>query len=262
MTAAAVAWADLSGSLLRLPLALRLALEDINGKYRRTVLGPLWIAVGQAATIAGFVIVFSGLFQVAPENYALYLAAGFPVWAFISSFLNDMPASFINAKAFLETFDLPWLTYIWRRSIGYALVFFHQLVTLFIAMAFLGVVPSVNMLYAIPALVVILIGGTGVGLILAVFGARYRDLQPAMVVSSGVLFLFSPIVWRAEQLRVNEWAVHFNPIYYCMKLVRDPLLGIAPDWNVWLYTSLGSLAAFFLGFAIFIVSRRRLYHWL
>ena len=145
MTAAAVAWADLSGSVLRLPLAMRLALDDIHGKYRRTVLGPLWIAIGQAATIAGFVLVFSGLFQVAPENYALYLAAGFPVWALISSFLSDMPASFINAKAFLETFDLPWLTYIWRRSIGYALVFVHQLVTLFLVMMFLGVWPSWNM---------------------------------------------------------------------------------------------------------------------
>lgn len=247
---------------MRLPLALRLALDDVQGKYRRTVLGPLWIVIGQAATIGGFVLVFSGLFRVGPENYALYLAAGFPVWALIASYLSETPASFINAKGFLESFDLPWMTHIWRRSIGYALIFCHQLITLFGAMALLGVAPSWNMLWAIPATLIIMIGGTGVGLTLAVFGARYRDLQPAMAVVTSVLFLFSPVMWRAEQLQVNEWAVHFNPMYYCVKLIRDPLLGQAPDPVMWFWTTLGCVAVFFMGFAVFLACRHRLYHWL
>lgn len=261
-SAASVAVRDLSGSIHRLPLALVLAIDDVYAKYRRTVLGPLWIVIGQAATVAGFLVVFSGLFRTDPQTYAIYLAAGFPVWALMSSYLSDMPATFITARGMMESYELPWLMHIWRRSIGYVLVFAHQLVTLFVVMAILGVAPKPEMLLVIPAIAVLMVAGSGLGIILALFGARYRDLQPAMVVVSSFLFLFSPVVWRAEQLQINQWAVQFNPVYYYIKLLRDPLLGHGPSAELWIGTSIGAIAIFAAGFLAFYLCRRRLYHWL
>jgi ABC-type polysaccharide/polyol phosphate export permease len=253
----------LGGSLLRLPLAVQLALDDVHGKYRRTILGPLWITIGQAVTILGFVVVFSGLFAQNPSDYALYLAAGFPIWAFLAQYLVDMPNALVASRGLIESYELPWLTHVWRRSIGYLIVLLHQLVTLFAAMAILHVPPSVNMLYAIPAVVIILIAGTGVGFLFAVLGARYRDLQPAMQVLTGFLFLFSPVIWRASQLRAEiAWAYQYNPLYYYITLLRDPLLGQIPEPRIWMITSAGAAALFILGFLVFLASRRRLYHWL
>lgn len=253
---------DLAGSIARLPLAFRLALDDIHGRYRRTALGPLWITLGQAATIAGFVIVFSGLFHLDPATYILYLAAGLPVWALISQFLSDMPSAFIGARGFIESFGLPWTIHVWRRAIGYVLVFAHQLVTLFVVMAFMRVPLRPEMLYVIPALLVVFVAGSGFGLLLATLGARYRDVQPTLGMVSGILFMFSPVIWRAEQLRVNEWVVHSNPLYYYITLLRDPLLGHAPPPAFWLGTSLGAVLLWGLGFLAFYTGRRRLYHWL
>lgn len=261
-TAAAVAFRDLFGSIQRLPLAFSLAASDINGKYRRTVLGPLWIVLGQAATIVGFIVVFSGLFGLDPRSYALYLAAGFPVWALISSYLTDMPNTFISAKGFIESFELPWLLHIWRRSIGYVLVFAHHLVTLFVVMVILGAPPRWEMLYVIPGTIIVMIAGSGLGTFLGVVGARYRDLQHAMGIAAGFLFLFSPVMWRAEQLRMNEWVVHFNPFYYMITLLRDPLLGRAPSPEIWIGTGVAAAGLMLLGFLAFYMSRKRLYHWL
>jgi ABC-type polysaccharide/polyol phosphate export permease len=261
-TAANVALRDLLGSVLRLPLAFSLAVDDINGRYRRTVLGPFWLIVGQAATIAGFVVVFSGLFNQDPTTYALYLAAGFPVWLMISQYLVDMPLTFIQARGFIETFELPWLVHIWRRSINYVLVFLHQLVALFALFLIMRIPFKFEQLLVLPALVVLMVAGSGVGLLLAVINARYRDLQPAMSVLAGFLFLFSPVVWRPEQLHLNEWAVRFNPMHYYIKLVRDPLMGVAPSAELWIGASLGAVALFGLGFLAFFFARRRLYYWL
>jgi ABC-type polysaccharide/polyol phosphate export permease len=241
---------------------VRLASDDINGKYRRTVLGPLWIVIGQATTIAAFVLVFSGLFGMDPQAYAIYLAAGFPTWTLISSYLTDMPQSFITARGIIESYELPWLLHIWRRSVGYIFVFFHQIITLFVVMAMLGVTPRVEMFYVFPAIGLLLVGGTGVGMGLAVLGARYRDLQPAMTVVAGFLFLFTPVIWRAEQLRVNEWAVQFNPLYYAVTLLRAPLMGAAPEPRIWIGMAAGAVVAFVVGFLVFLAGRRRLYHWL
>jgi ABC-type polysaccharide/polyol phosphate export permease len=261
-TAASYAVGDLVGSVQRIPLALTLALDDIAGKYRRTALGPLWITVGQAATIAGFVLVFSVLFEMQPSEYALYLAAGFPVWMLISQFLSDMPSTFIAARPLIESYQLPWITHIWRRSIGYMLAFAHQIVILVVVMAFLATPVTVEMLYVFPALAILFVAGSGLGIILAVLGARYRDLQPAMVVAASFLFLFSPVMWRAEQLHLNQWAVQFNPVYYYIKIVRDPLLGQAVAPELWIGTAIGAAVIFVLGFLAFVLGRRRLYHWL
>jgi ABC-type polysaccharide/polyol phosphate export permease len=269
LASAGIALRDLGGSLTRLPLAAQLALDDILGKYRRTVLGPLWIAIGQAATIGGFVLVFSGLFGIDAPEYALYLAAGIPVWALLSQYLSDMPMTFIAARGVIESYELPWLTHIWRRSIGYVLIFFHHIVTLFAVIAILAVMgelpspPTFNMLLALPALLVVLIAGTGVGMLFAVLGARYRDLQPAMQVASGFLFLFTPVMWRADQLREHlAWVFQYNPLYYYVVLVRDPLLGRAPGLEIWLGATVGAFALFAIGFLAFLLARRRLYHWL
>lgn len=260
--ATSVAFGDLAGSIYRLPLALRLALSDVHGKYQRTILGPMWIVLGQAATITGFVLVFSGLFRADPENYALYLAAGIPVWTLVSSYLVEMPATFIQTRGFIESFELPWLTQIWRRSITYIVIFLHQLVPLFVVMLVLGEPFRPEMLYVIPALLVILVAGAGIGIALAVFGARYRDLQPAMGIVSSFLFFVSPVMWRAEQLDVNQWVVRYNPFHYIIDLVREPLLGRAPSIETWLVAIAVAIALMLFGFVCFAMSRRRLYYWM
>jgi lipopolysaccharide transport system permease protein len=252
----------LAGSIARWPLALMLALNDINNRYRRTVLGPLWITLGQAATIGGFVLVFSHLLRSQPESYALYLAAGIPVWVLVSQSFNDMPLTFAMAKPFIESFELPWLLHIWRKAFSYIIVFCHHLATLAAVMLYERVPPRWEMLYAAPALLVITIAGAGLGMIVAILGARYRDLQPALMVISTTLFLFTPVMWRAEQLQVNTWIYQFNPLYYYIELLRAPLLGMAPPAQLWAGTIAGAIMLFISGFAAFVVSRRRLYHWL
>jgi len=258
----AVAFRDLGGSLLRLPLALWLALDDIHGRYRRTVLGPLWIAIGQAAMIAGFAVVFSGLFGADPMTYLIYLAAGFPVWTLISYHFIDMPATFVASKGLIESYEAPWLTQIWRRSFGYLIVFVHHLIPLAVVMAVLQITPTVNMLLVFPALLIVLIAGAGFGMFMAVLGARFRDLQHAATVAAGFLILFTPVFWRAEQLRFNEWVYQYNPLYYFLTLVRYPLLQQAPPPEFWIITSAIAAALFVLGFVTFWLSRRRLFHWL
>lgn len=267
MGTTAVAFRDLGGSLLRLPLAFWLAWDDIHGKYRRTVLGPLWITLGQAAVICGFAVVFSGLFQQDPLRYLLYLAAGLPIWVLTSSFLTDMPNVFVNARGVIESYELPWLMQIWRRAFGYLLVFFHHIVTLLAAMAILNgmghpVMPTVNMLYVFPALGILLFAGVGFGLFVAVLGARFRDLQHALAMSAGFLMLFTPVLWRADQLQNNEWVYQYNPLYYFIRLVRDPLLQEMPPPEIWIGAGAGAFALFILGFVTFWLGRRNLYHWM
>jgi ABC-type polysaccharide/polyol phosphate export permease len=252
----------MADSIRHFPLAIRLAVDDIEGKYRRTALGPVWIILGQVGLIAGFLMIFTVLFGIDRSSYAIYLAAGFPVWALISSYLTEMPNAFVQSRGYIESFELPWLLQVWRRSIGYLLIFAHQIVTLFVVMAFLQTPPSWEMLLAIPALLIVSVGGVGIGIVMGVLGARYRDLHPTMGILTRFLFFFSAVMWRPEQLTQNRWLVDYNPLHHVMQLVRDPLMGVAPQPILWICTSLGAVLLLLIGFVTFWVSRRRLYHWL
>jgi ABC-type polysaccharide/polyol phosphate export permease len=252
----------MADSIRHFPLAIRLAVDDIEGKYRRTALGPVWIILGQVGLIAGFLMIFTVLFGIDRSSYAIYLAAGFPVWALISSYLTEMPNAFVQSRGYIESFELPWLLQVWRRSIGYLLIFAHQIVTLFVVMALLQTPPSWEMLLAIPALLIVSVGGVGIGIVLGVLGARYRDLHPTMGILTRFLFFFSAVMWRPEQLTQNRWLVDYNPLHHVMQLVRDPLMGVAPQPILWICTSLGAVLLLLIGFVTFWVCRRRLYHWL
>jgi lipopolysaccharide transport system permease protein len=84
-----------------------------------------------------------------------------------------------------------------------------------------------------------------------------------MQVGTGFLFLFTPVMWRADQLRDHlTWVFQYNPLYYFVRLLRDPLMGVAPPVEIWLGASAGALALFGIGFLAFLLARRRLYHWL
>lgn len=261
-TTTSVVLQDLAGSIRKLPLAARMAFDDIQGKYRRTALGPLWIVVGQAAFLFGFLVVFAVLFGIDRQSYALYLAASFPVWNLISNPLSEMPNAFVQSRGFIESFELPWLLQIWRRAFANLIVFFHQIVVLFGVMLVLQVPPSWTMLWAIPGLLVITIFAVGAGTGLAVFGARFRDLAPTMGVVTRFLFFFSAVMWRPEQLSENRWIIELNPLFHLLQMVREPLIGIPPNPWMMLATTVGALVVFALGVWIFGLGRRRLYHWL
>lgn len=262
MSAAEIALRDFGGSILRLPLAVRLAIEDIHGKYRRTVLGPLWIMFGQAATIAGFTLVFSGLLRTSPFEYSLFLAAGLPIWVLISSFAVDMPSAFLQNKGAIESFETPWITHIWRKSFGYLFVFAHQIVSYFLLSLYLHKPVTSDVVFVLPGIAIVLLAGTGLGLLVAVIGARYRDLQHALGLLVSFAFFVTPVIWHPASLPTNGWIYQYNPLYYLITIVREPLLGQVPDGAIWLGAFVGAIVSMFVGLGAFMLNRGKLYIWL
>jgi ABC-type polysaccharide/polyol phosphate export permease len=260
--AAGVAIADFAGAILRIPLAFRLASADIAARYQRTVLGPLWLTLGQAAGVVGFVLLFSQIFQTDDTSYPIYLAAGIPVFALITSFLADMPTSFIAAKGYLEAYDMPWLVHVFRRAFTYLIVFFHQMVVYVVLMAIMDVPLTPLMAYAPLGLLIVMVGGTGIGLFFAVVASRYRDVTPLLSVVTSFMFVFTPVFWSRANITANTFIVELNPIYYALEIIRRPLLGQAVPQEFWMGTSIGAGVCLTLGLAAFAIGRRRLYHWI
>ncbi|MFZ4603725.1 MAG: ABC transporter permease [Caulobacterales bacterium] len=239
-----------------------LAVNDVAARYRRTKLGPFWLTLSQAALIGGVGLSFSVIFNRPLDDYLVYLAAGMTLWVFISACLVEGPSAFLRGQPWLLAFDMPTSVHIYRCVLTQLIIFAHNFVIYLAVIALISNPVNANTLLALPGLVLVALAMTGVVMILAVLGARFRDVQPAMAALVSMLFMFTPIFWERPFLRDHAWLADFNPVLHLIDVVRMPLLGQAPTALNWMAAT-GIAAAMLAGGALaFLRARRNLAYWL
>jgi ABC-type polysaccharide/polyol phosphate export permease len=79
-----------------------------------------------------------------------------------------------------------------------------------------------------------------------------------------LLFLLTPIMWMPESVRGKavSFLLDFNPFYYLLVIVREPLLGHPPDVFIWLIAGAISLTSFLAGHVLYGRFRHRVAYWL
>jgi ABC-type polysaccharide/polyol phosphate export systems, permease component len=78
-----------------------LALEDLRDRYRRTVLGLMWIVASFALFVLVKVLVFGQLTAASRAEFGVYVTLGFGLWAFINSMVMDACTAYMHAR--------PWI---------------------------------------------------------------------------------------------------------------------------------------------------------
>ena len=125
---ASLAFADLFLALRKYRLIHELAWNDIKQRYRRTVLGPLWISLSIGATILGLGLLFGAIFQQKNSSYLPYLAVGILFWTFISGVISEGGDSFIAMHNVIKQISLPYSLYVFRVMYRNLIMLGHNLV--------------------------------------------------------------------------------------------------------------------------------------
>jgi ABC-type polysaccharide/polyol phosphate export permease len=239
-----------------------IAVEDVVGRYRRTVIGPLWLVLSQVAFIGGVYILHKSLFGRGQQDFLLYLSISIPAWSLISGLLSEGATSLVRSKGYVESYPLPLAIYLIRTVAG-AFVTFAHLFTVFIAVSLvMRHAPTIHAIALLPALVLISLYGFGVNLILAPIGARFRDIQPAIGSALGLLFVLTPIFWVPTPEQLHNPLLQMNPFYHLLEVVRQPLLGswgALIDWYVSAGIAVGSLV---IGSVVYARTRPNVVYWL
>ncbi|QLH42735.1 MAG: ABC transporter permease [Coxiellaceae bacterium] len=119
------------------------------------------------------------------------------------------------------------------------------------------------MLMFIPGVLIIALTGFVYGMLLAMLGARYRDVSQIIVSLMQVSFFLTPIMWSPAILPERfQFIVAINPFAQYIELLRAPLMGTMPSLHAIIFTLSLALVGLVLMLYVFNKCRHRIIYWL
>lgn len=206
-----------------------MALHDTRQRYRGSILGPLWLTANLAATGFGVAFVYANLFHQPYKEYLAYLMSGLVAWSFIFGALSEASTTFIAAGGVIRNVRLPILGYVFRVVFRQGIILAHNLIVLGIVLVLTGQLHVEGIPLALANLVLIGLACLPAISILAMLGARFRDVPQIVTNLLSFIMFLTPIFWPAAAAtkRVGTF-IQSNPFYHLVSLFRQPLLGQQP----------------------------------
>src|SRR3954465_1034486 len=102
--------------------------QDIRQRYRRSVLGPIWISITMAVTAIALGVLYAGLFGNDISVQLPYLLTGFIIWNFISGRGGGGAEVFIPNPGLIPPLAAPLSVHVYRLIWRQTLFFLHNLV--------------------------------------------------------------------------------------------------------------------------------------
>jgi ABC-2 type transport system permease protein len=232
--------------------------QDIKQRYRRSVLGPLWISISMGVLASGLGVLYAALFQITLHTFLPYVATGLLIWNFISGCILEGSEVFIANEGLIKFLPAPLSLHVYRLVWRQTLFFLHNLV---IWVALILIFPqtiSWTLVLAVPAFALLMVNGFWVAVLAGIIATRFRDIPPIINSVVQLVFYLTPIVWSYQTLannpRVAERArlAELNPVMHFLEIVREPMLGEPIVWRHW--AVVGAITV--LGWAVALVVMR------
>ena len=240
---------------------LHLGLLEVKQRYRRSVLGPWWISMSMLIFIVAMGKIFGRLFSQNLAEYIPFFTAGFLLWSFISSSINEATDLFKMHSGFIKQVKLPYNLYILKFLTRNVIFLAHNFVVYFLVIAFFKFNPGWKSLLAIPGLLILLVNMYWISLLVALISTRFRDMVPIINSCMQLLFFVTPISWMPKLLEGNSILVKFNPFVFFLDIVRQPLLGAYAPLNYWVINLCIAFIGLSLSLHFFSRVRSRIPFW-
>ena len=229
----AAALKDLADGVKLAPLWWRIGLEATITRYRRTILGPFWLASSTLSSAFSIAVVFGSIFGTDTRSSLPYIITGIVAWAVTGAMLADAAGTFFTGAGVMQVQKLPLSFHVFLQVDKLYINFAHQLVALWAVLLIMRLlpVPHWEILFGLP-----IAAATAVMLYfpIGMIAMRYRDINYLIGFISNALFMLTPVFWRREQISAKlQWIVTYNPFAHLVEIVRQPLLGhpaALQDW--------------------------------
>ena len=264
-TSIKLAITDIIESFKKIRLVHVLAWNDIKQRYRRTILGPIWISLSTLVTIIGLGLLFGVILNQKTDDYLAYLAVGILFWNFNASVIQEGGNSIIEMERMVKQFALPYSLCMMRVMYRNILILIHNLI---IAFLIFYMFDKININFNWQSVFQIILGMAVLGCIVnfsAIISTRYRDIQPISQSVMQLFFYLTPIIWKPEQIAESKiilTILTYNPFYYILQALRSIIEGVLmPELQIMVLLSMLG-AGIIINTIMLAVSYKKIAFWI
>lgn len=236
--------------------------NEIRRRYRRTLLGPMWVTVSLVIFAVVLSFVWAGLFNQQVRQFLPFLLSGLLPWNLISSSIGEACTVFLGGEGLMKSRQFPYTTLVYSVLARNTIIFGHNLIG-FVPIAIVSGVPlgwKTALLF--PGLVLVIANCAWMAILVAVFCQRFRDFPPLVASLLQIAMFVTPVFWMASQLQGRRaMIVDVNLLHHMVELVRQPLLGQAPAPVSYAVCAAAAVVGWVLAYRLFARKRHRLAYW-
>lgn len=214
------------------PLVIKLAVRELDQRFRGSMLGWFWALIAPLAMLAVFSLVFGVIFEArwqrpgtnveAEFGFPLLLFSGLIMFNFFADQFNRAPGLVLENVSYVKKVVFPieimpivsMLTALATAAISF--------VAFFVIYIFFHGLPRVTVLLLPLALLPLAMIAMGISYLLASLGVFLRDLKHITPpLSTAMLFMSSVFYDPASLPEPYSWIIQLNPITPAVDYMRD-----------------------------------------
>lgn len=222
-------------------LLFMLLWRDVKGRYRQTMLGPIWFIIGPLVRMVVLSLMLGQFARLPSEGvpYPIFTYTALLPWELFAGATGRSTGSLVDYMHIISKVYFPRLIVPIASTLSGLVDFAISFVILLGMTLFYGFRPTPRLL-VLPLLILLTIGlALAVGMLLAALQVRYRDVGNALVYLIQFWFYVTPVAYSASLITERlperlQWLYRLNPMNGVVEGFRWALLGIgrAPDWSL------------------------------
>ncbi|MCH8489746.1 MAG: ABC transporter permease [Oceanicaulis sp.] len=256
-------FADLGAGLRMTDLWRTFAWDEMQQRYRRSILGVAWIVIAYAVFVAGVSIIFSAFTRQDGAFFVMHVAIGYAAFNFIVGNITDGCTVFTGARVWVHSIALPHSIHVYRSICRSIFILGLQLGMAALIVIAVGWRPSLINLWVLPAILVFLLNAVAIQYLMGLISARFRDVSHLVSSVTRLLLFVTPILWTRFDLRgVRSDIMDFNPIAHYVEIFRAPLMNMEPRPLSWAVVIVVTILVWIVAAVVASRVRQRLAYWL
>lgn len=219
-----------------------LATNDLQTRYRRSMLGIAWSLLHPIAMSVVLCTVFHTLFHQNVREFAPFLLAGLSLWGYFSQVIIQGCHCFSQGEVYIRQHPSPLVIYPLRVNLTAG---FHFLLTLVVVVilswALRGFDNLPALLSLLPTLLLLFVLGWSLAILAGFANTYFPDTSHLSEVGLQMVFYMTPVIYPPDILRARGlgWFVDANPLTSLLALIREPILvGEVPSAGSFAYAGL------------------------
>lgn len=221
------------------------AKTDLRAEVANSYLNRLWWLLEPFFNMLVYVIVFGKVMGKSVENYATFIFAALLMWNFFSKTVNYSVKLVRNNKEIISKVYVPKFILLLSNMFLNFFKLLFSLIVLVVMLIIFKVQIGVNVLWIIPAYIVMTLLAFGLGMIFLHFGVYVDDLSYAVGILLNMLMFLSGIFYEVMTTLpepLNTLLMCLNPVAMFIDTMRNGLLNNTaanlPILGIWLILSI------------------------